>query len=95
MVQSISNDRFGGKALAEALSIAWKLLIAADHPITQSSSADDVRKRMADRIKLRALTAIDDDDLWLAALNEVQFEPRSAKSPTALLATIWEMGEAA
>ena len=95
MVQSISKERFDGKVLAEALSIAWKLLIAADHPATSGNSAEQVRKRMANRIKLRALTAIDDDDLWLAALNEVQFEPRSAKSPTALLATIWEMSEAA
>ena len=46
-------------------------------------------ERMASRIKLSADTAVDEDDLWMAALGEVQFEPRSAKSPTAHLAAIW------
>jgi hypothetical protein len=85
-------DRFDAQALSSALSIAWGLLIAADHPVTQGASASEVRKRMENRIRL---SAQDEDELCAAALNEVQFEPRSARSPTAHLAKIWEMSAAA
>jgi hypothetical protein len=87
-------DRFDAQALSSALSIAWGLLIAADHPVTQGASASEVRKRMENRIRLSAQTAIDEDDLWAAALSEVEFAPRSARSPTAHLAKICEMSAA-
>jgi hypothetical protein len=88
-------DRFDAQTLARALSIAWELLTAADHPITQSTTASDIRERMKNRIRLSTQTAINEDDLWAAALDEVQFEPKSARSPTAHLAQIWEMSAAA
>jgi hypothetical protein len=78
--------RFDSQTLAKALSIACELLSAADHPALRS---DSLRERMASRIKLSADTAVDEDDLLMAALREVQFEPKSAKSPTAHLAAIW------
>jgi two-component sensor histidine kinase len=77
---------FDSQTLAKALSIACELLSAADHPAIR---LDSLRERMASRIKLSADTAVDEDDLWMAALEEVQFEPRSAESPTAHLAAIW------
>ena len=88
-------DRFDAQTLSRALSIAWELLIAADHPITQGASAREVQERMQNRIRLSARTATDEDDLWAAALSEVQSEPRSARSPTAHLAKVWEMSAAA
>jgi hypothetical protein len=79
-------DRFSTESLAKALSIAWELVAAADHPVI---GLDCLRERMARRIKLSAETAVDEDDLWMAALSEVKFEPNSGKSPTARLAAIW------
>jgi hypothetical protein len=90
MLYSSFKEKFDDKARAEALSIAWRLLVAADHPATYGSSGNEVRERMANRIRLSADMARDEDDLWVAALNEVQFEASSATSPTALLAKIWE-----
>jgi hypothetical protein len=80
-------ERFDSQTLAKALSIAWELLAAADHRSPRTDAL--LRERMASRIKLSAETAVDEDDLWMAALREVQFEPKSGKSPTAHLAAIW------
>lgn len=94
MYRSNLKNRSDETVLAEALSIAWNLLVAADHPATHSNIADEVRKRMAERIKQSAVMATDGDDLWVAALNEVQCDSRTVRSPTALLARIWNMSEA-
>ena len=91
MFSATSADRFDAQTLTRALSIAWELLRAADHPITQSASTGEIRERMAHRIRLSATSAIDEDELWAAALDEVQFEPEPTRSRTARLAQIWEM----
>jgi hypothetical protein len=74
------TSRPDAQLLSQALTTAWDLLAAADHPATARERAEETRRTMARNLVDAAATTHDVTDLWLVALNAVADENAFGKA---------------